>query len=73
MKELKELRQRLKENPLEGEKICNGAHLSKKNFRRKLYNPRKFTIFEILVIRSVMGLTMDETIKIFAPFVANYN
>ena len=73
MNELRALRQRLKENPRECEKLCKEACLSKSNLKRKLYNPRKFTIYEMLVARRILGLTMDETIKIFAPFVAKHN
>lgn len=68
-----QLRQRLKDNPHEVEKICKQTTLSKNCFRRKLYNPKKFTIFEIITIKRILGLNMDETINFFAPTVANRN
>lgn len=73
METINELRQRLRENIRERELICKQAGLTFNSLKTKLYNPGKFTFFDILIFRKVMNLTMDETIKIFAPFVAKHN
>lgn len=73
MNSINDLRQRLRENPWEREKVCKQAGLTFNTLKKKLYNPGKFTFFDILIFRKVMNLTMDETIKIFAPFVAKHN
>lgn len=73
MNSMKELRKRLRENIMEREMVCKGAGLTFDALKRKLYNPGKFTFFDIIIIRKVMKLSMDETIKIFAPRVAKYN
>ena len=73
MKNIKDVRQRLRENPDEYGRICSLSGLAKGALKRKLYNPKKFTLYEVIAFKRVMALSMDETIKIFAPFVANSN
>lgn len=73
MNTIKDLRQRLRDNPNERELICKQSGLTFSMLKRKLYNPGRFTFFEILIARKVLNLTMDQTIKIFAPFVVNRN
>lgn len=73
MENIKLLRRVIRENEKMGCAVCKAAGLSSINLNRKLYNPKKFNLGEIVAIKSVLGLTMDETIKIFAPFVAKYN
>ena len=73
MESIKILRRAVRENESMACSICRATGLNKFNLGRKLYNPKKFTIGEIIMVKSVLGLTMDETIKIFAPFVAKYN
>ena len=73
MNSMKELRKRLRENIWERETICKEAGLTFEALKRKLYNPGRFTFFDIIVIKKVMKLSMDETIKIFVPRVAKYN
>lgn len=73
MNTIKDLRQYLRDNPNERELICKQSGLTFPMLKRKLYNPGRFTFFEILIARKVLNLTMDETIKIFAPFVVKRN
>jgi DNA-binding phage protein len=73
MTNIKILRQIIRENERLNCRICRATGLNRINLNRKLYNTKKFSIGEIIAIKSVLGLTMDETINIFAPFVAKYN
>lgn len=73
MTNIKILRQIIRENEKLNCRICRATGLNRVNLNRKLYNTKKLSIGEIVAIKSVLGLTMDETIKIFAPFVAKYN
>ncbi len=73
METINDLRKRLRENERERALVCKHSGLTFSNLKKKLYNPKKFTISDILIFRRVMNLTMDETIKIFAPFVAKHN
>lgn len=73
MTNIKILRQIIRENERLNCRICWATGLNRINLNRKLYNTKKFSIGEIIAIKSVLGLTMDETINIFAPFVAKYN
>lgn len=73
MENIKILRQAIRENEKMRCSVCKATGLDGINLNRKLYNPKKFNIGDIVAIKSVLGLTMDETIKIFAPFVAKYN
>ena len=73
MENIKILRQSIRENEQVGCSVCKATGLNSINLNRKLYNPKKFSLGEIVAIKSVLGLTMDETIKIFAPFVAKHN
>lgn len=73
MNNINDLRKSLRENPARREEICKQTGLTFSTLKRKLYKPGAFTFFEILIFRKIMHLTMDETIKIFAPFVANHN
>ena len=73
MENIRILRQLIKENEAVSCSVCKAVGLNKMGLNRKLYNPKKFTIGEIIAVKSVLGLTMDETIKIFAPFVAKHN
>ena len=70
---IRQLRERILKNPSVREEICKETGMNRSSLKRKLYNPEKFTIFDIVVIKRILNLTMDETIKKFAPFVANYN
>lgn len=69
----RQLRDRILKNPSVREAICKETGMNKSGLKRKLYNPEKFTLMDIVVIKRILNLTMDETIKKFAPFVANYN
>ena len=73
MVNLRQLRDRILKNPSVREAICKETGMNKSGLKRKLYNPEKFTLMDIVVIKRILNLTMDETIKKFAPFVANYN
>ena len=73
MRNLKMVREAIRENKKVNCRICRATGLSRINLNRKLYNTKKLSLGEIVVIKSVLGLSMDETIKIFAPFVAKYN
>ena len=73
MQNIKILRQIIRENEKINCQICRATGLSRINLNRKLYNTKKLTLGEIIAIKSVLGLTVDETINIFAPFVAKYN
>ena len=70
---LKHMRDRILKNPTVREEICRETGMNKSGLKRKLYNPEKFTLMDIIVIKRILNLTMEETIKKFAPFVANYN
>ena len=73
MRNLKTVREAIRENKKINCRICRATGLSRINLNRKLYNIKKLNLGEIVVIKSVLGLSMDETIKIFAPFVAKHN
>ena len=70
---LKTFKALLRENEVLRRKIRKATGLSRTDLYRKLRNPKKFTLGEIVSIKAVLQLSMDETIHIFAPFVANYN
>ena len=69
----KDLKDALRGNTLKREKVCKITGLSKKELKRKLAIPKRFTIYEVVGIKLALGLDMDEFIKIFAPFVAKHN
>lgn len=73
MYNVKLLRQIIRENENVKCQICKATGLTRINLNRKLYNIKKLTLGEVIAIKSVLGLTMEETINIFAPFVAKYN
>ena len=73
MNNIKILRQIIRENEGINCRICRATGLSRINLNRKLYNTKKLTLGDIIAIKSVLGLNMEETINIFAPFVAKYN
>ena len=73
MVRLKKLKDRILKNPSVREEICRETGMNKNGLKQKLYNPEKFTLMDIIVIKRILNLSMDETIKKFAPFVANYN
>ena len=73
MKNIKILRKIIRENEKVKCEICRATGLNRVNLNRKLYNIKKLTLGEMIAVKSVLGLTMDETINIFAPFVAKYN
>ena len=58
------------------ELACRAAKelgISVKCLYKKMRNPDKWTIAEITLLKRFFSLSMDETIKIFAPKVANRN
>ncbi|MBE7028685.1 MAG: hypothetical protein E7405_00370 [Ruminococcaceae bacterium] len=73
MTKLIHLRERMRRNLKEREEICRECGLSANQLKYKLYNPRKFTLGEIVTIKRILSLTTDQIIKIFAPFVAKRN
>lgn len=73
VKNIKILRKIIRENERINCQICRVTGLNRVNLNRKLYNIKKLTLGEVIAVKSVLGLTMDETINIFAPFVAKYN
>ena len=73
MKNIKILRKIIRENEQINCRICRATGLNRVNLNRKMYNLKKLTLGEVIAIKSVLGLTMDETINIFAPFVVKYN
>lgn len=73
MKNIETVRRLLKENQRLKCRICKATGLDGSKLALKLYDVKKITVGEMVAIKSVLGLTIDETIKIFAPFVAKYN
>ena len=73
MENIKALRERLKKETEEWYKLCYYTGLNAKQLKYKLYNPGRFTLGEVASIKRVLQLSMEETIKIFAPKVANCN
>lgn len=47
--------------------------ITKKALYRKTRDPLRFTLAEVTVLKGIFSLSMDEIIKIFAPFVAYCN
>ena len=47
--------------------------ITKKALYRNARDPLRFTLAEVTVLKGIFSLSMDEIIKIFAPFVAYCN
>ena len=54
-------------------KVAENLGISRKILYHKLRDPLSFTLAEVTVIKRIFSLSMDEIIKIFAPFVAYCN
>ena len=61
-----------KDNRLAAE-IAYNLGISRKTLYKKLNRPALFTMAEIVVLKRILKLNMNDTIKIFAPFVAYRN
>lgn len=54
-------------------KACKSTKLSRNALMRKLNNPKKLTLSELVSLKTVFNLSLNDAINIFAPGVANYN
>ena len=73
MEGIKDLRDCLRYNTLQKKRVCKITGLSAKKLKARLSVPKRFTLYEIVGIKKALSLSMDEVIKIFAPFVAKHN
>ncbi len=55
------------------DKVAKKLGISRKTLYKKTREPLLFTMGEVTVLKGIFSLSMDEVIKIFAPFVAYCN
>lgn len=73
MKNIEEIKRKFMYDEGIRKMACKSTGLSRNALMRKLNNPKKLTLSEVVSLKSVFNLSLNEAINIFAPGVANYN
>ena len=73
MQDIYKIKRKLRKNLGLCTKIATLTGLRRAELIRKLSDPKKFTLGELIVLKKMLNLSLRETVDIFAPDVAVNN